>query len=613
MVGKDLRAEADRIPCGDGRVSPDLQRQFVIVGHVAHTGVLHGVIHLVDRRVDRVHGDRSDRHVRRLVLVGRHISAAMAQSDLHIEGRVGAEGADVQLGVEDLNFSVRLDVAGSHFPFAGGVDENGLGALAMQSCDDLLDIQNDLSDVFLDAGDRGKLVLDACDLDGGRSRAGQRGQKHSSEAVAEGRTIAPFERLHDILTVGAVLGRIDTLNARLFNFYHEYKYPPYTTKRCFAAEFSLPINEGQTLLGVQLDDQIFCDLKVNVVLGRKCNNLARKGVLISVQPLRSGDERIVLFHGLEAGGGAALLADGDDVAHIHLIGGDVDALAVDGEVAVVDELTSLAAGLGKAQTINRVVQSALDQAQKVLTGVAAHALCLFVEHTELLLQDAIDELDLLLFGQLRAIFRLLRSSLAAGVAVGILAVTHRGRRHTKRSAALENRLCILCHLTLLLLVSLNATALGRTAAIVRNGSYVLDHRDLQASGLERTDGGFTALTGALDVDFYALEAAVFHSSLCSGLSDHLRGVGSGLSAAAESEAAGGSPGQCVAIGVGDGHHGVIEGRADMHGALFNYLALTTALDYFLNSLCHLHIPPYFFLFAMVFFGPLRVRALVLVL
>ena len=69
----------------------------------------------------------------------------------------------------------------------------------------------------------------------------------------------------------------------------------------------------------------------------------------------------------------------------------------------------------------------------------------------------------------------------------------------------------------------------------------------------------------------------------------------------------------VAVGVGHGDHGVVKGRADMHGALFDRLALTTALDNFLYCFSHLHIPPYFFLFAMVFFGPLRVRALVLVL
>ena len=47
--------------------------------------------------------------------------------------------------------------------------------------------------------------------------------------------------------------------------------------------------------------------------------------------------------------------------------------------------------------------------------------------------------------------------------------------------------------------------------------------------------------------------------------------------------------------------------------LLDDFALATALNNLLSSFgSHLHIPPYFFLFAMVFLGPLRVRALVLV-
>ena len=106
---------------------------------------------------------------------------------------------------------------------------------------------------------------------------------------------------------------------------------------------------------------------------------------------------------------------------------------------------------------------------------------------------------------------------------------------------------------------------------------------------------------------------MLHRSLGSGLSRGLGSERSGLLGTTEAQSAGGSPGQGVAVGVGHGDHGVVKGRADMHGALFDRLALTTALDNFLYCFSHLHIPPYFFLFAMVFFGPLRVRALVLVL
>ena len=64
---------------------------------------------------------------------------------------------------------------------------------------------------------------------------------------------------------------------------------------------------------------------------------------------------------------------------------------------------------------------------------------------ELLFEDAVDKLDLLLLGQLRRIFGFLDSSFTGRVLVGSLRVAHRGGRYAQRSAALENRLCILCH------------------------------------------------------------------------------------------------------------------------------------------------------------------------
>ena len=51
----------------------------------------------------------------------------------------------------------------------------------------------------------------------------------------------------------------------------------------------------------------------------------------------------------------------------------------------------------------------------------------------------------------------------------------------------------------------------------------------------------------------------------------------------------------------------------MNGALLNILRSRRRLTTFLAvALAIIQFPPYFFLFAMVFFGPLRVRALVLV-
>ena len=54
-----------------------------------------------------------------------------------------------------------------------------LYALAVELDDHPLNVQNDLGDVFLDAGDRGELMLDTGDLDGSRSSAGQRRKQNS--------------------------------------------------------------------------------------------------------------------------------------------------------------------------------------------------------------------------------------------------------------------------------------------------------------------------------------------------------------------------------------------------------------------------------------------------
>jgi hypothetical protein len=64
-------------------------------------------------------------------------------------------------------------------------------------------------------------VENARDLDGGRGGAGQRGKKNSAQGVAERGAVSPLQRLYDILTVGDVILGIDTLDTRLFNFYHE--------------------------------------------------------------------------------------------------------------------------------------------------------------------------------------------------------------------------------------------------------------------------------------------------------------------------------------------------------------------------------------------------------
>ena len=80
---------------------------------------------------------------------------------------------------------------------------------------------------------------------------------------------------------------------------------------------------------------------------------------------------------------------------------------------VTDQLTGLGAAHGKAQTIDHVIQTGLQDRQQVITGDAR----LLVGHlevvTELALQHAVIALGLLLLAQLQAILgQLLVSSIA---------------------------------------------------------------------------------------------------------------------------------------------------------------------------------------------------------
>ena len=64
----------------------------------------------------------------------------------------------MQILVDDLTFVIGLDVTGGDFALTGLVNINGLHAVTVHLCDDSLNVQNDLGNVFLNAGDSGDLV-----------------------------------------------------------------------------------------------------------------------------------------------------------------------------------------------------------------------------------------------------------------------------------------------------------------------------------------------------------------------------------------------------------------------------------------------------------------------
>src|SRR5208282_2904915 len=89
--------------------------------------------------------------------------------------------------------------------------------------------------------------------------------------------------------------------------------------------------------------------------------------------------------------------DLDEVADLDLVGGDVDATAVDLHVAVVDELARGEHRRHELGAINQRIEAALQQADQMGARIAAQAQRLDVIFVELALRDvAVIALDLLL-------------------------------------------------------------------------------------------------------------------------------------------------------------------------------------------------------------------------
>ena len=93
----------------------------------------------------------------------------------------------------------------------------GMGREALEA--ELLDVQDDLGDVFLDARDRRELLVDVADLDARHGRAVERGQEHAAEGVAERDAVAGLEGSG--LVLGVRPDFLDGLDLRVLEFDHE--------------------------------------------------------------------------------------------------------------------------------------------------------------------------------------------------------------------------------------------------------------------------------------------------------------------------------------------------------------------------------------------------------
>src|SRR5690606_31592333 len=126
---------------------------------------------------------------------------------------------------------------------------------------------------------------------------------------------------------------------------------------------------------------------------------------------------------------------------------------------------------------------------------------------------------------------------------------------------------------------LHAALLRRTAPVVRDRRHVGDAGDFISTTVQCTDSRLTTRTWTLDVDVEVLQT-VLQRSLTGTLGSNLGSERRAFTRAAEARTTGRSPGQRIALTVGDGDDGVVERRVDMGDpidhCLFDFLTRTSS-------------------------------------
>src|SRR4051794_3772516 len=284
-------------------------------------------------------------------------------------------------------------------------------------------------------------------------------------------------------------------------------------------------------------------------------------------------------------------------------------------MSVEDQLAGLAARCGEAEANEHVVEARLEHAQKVLARHALLPARLGVVAAELLLEDPVVAARLLLLAKLQPVLRLLRA--AATVLAGRVGPALDAALVGEAPLALQEELDALATALLALGSSvaghLDPPPLPRPHAVVGLRGHVADARDLQSRGLQRADRRLAPRARALHVDLDLLEA-LLHALASGGVGGDLRGERCRLARPLEARAAGGLPRDHVALLVGERDDRVVEAGLDVGLAEGDVLAHpATAATSSTSALLGHYFLTFFLPATCMRFGPLRVRAFVLVL
>ena len=225
MLGQHAGCQRDSFLRIDRAVGPNLKRQLVVVDGLRNAGAGDIVIHLEHRGVNAIHGKSVDIILLNdslLIALCGHIAAAFVEGELHDELAALAQAGDMPLRVQDLDVIALLDVVGRDFTRANSLHTHRLRPVGVQLCSNPLQVQDNFGNVFLDALNGGELVNHAVDLDAGHGDTGQRGKKHTTQAVAQCDAKTTLQRLCHELAVAAVGRQACRFDFGTFNLHHIY-------------------------------------------------------------------------------------------------------------------------------------------------------------------------------------------------------------------------------------------------------------------------------------------------------------------------------------------------------------------------------------------------------
>ena len=343
------------------------------------------------------------------VHVGRDVALAHANLKLHLEAAVLGQGGNELILIQNGDILVFLDHTCRDLALFVGLKDQTLGLVRGHCNSNLFQVQHDLGHVLKNTRYGGELMLHS--FNGGQNDGTSLhgGEKHPAHSITNGSGIAAFQGFADEFTVH--LGGLGIA--------HEFlgldQFAPITGVDEFVAVLNK--HEVPYLLGVQFDNKLLVDRELDIFPARHGLNRALEVGTIRFQPLRAtaaGDDFLGF---VDHGDLASFFADFNDVLGLDLHGRNVHAAAIELEDTVTDQLASLIARIGKAETIYNIVQATFEEHQQIMTCYALHAVSPMIVHAELAFENAVHTTDFLLFTQLDGVIAHLVAH-SAGVSRG---------------------------------------------------------------------------------------------------------------------------------------------------------------------------------------------------